>query len=82
MAQPDFEKRIEELYIELTNVMTGDKDRNCFTLYQLRLSVAQAKKIDIIESFLMGFGVRMLLKEWTANAFMMKVPGTIKKSLR
>lgn len=37
MAQPDFEERldIDELQIEYTDVMTGDKNRNRFLYYQL-----------------------------------------------
>lgn len=66
MAQPDFKERIEELHIEPTSVMTGDKNRSRFLLYQLKLSMAQAKKIDIIVSFLMESGVRMLIKDLKA----------------
>ena len=49
--------------IEPTNVMTGDKDRQRFLLYQLKLSMMQAQKIDIIVSFLMESGVRLILKD-------------------
>lgn len=68
MAQPNFEEKleIEKFHIESTNVMTGDKDKNRFLLYQLKLSMARAKKIDIIVSFLMESGVRMLLKDLKA----------------
>ena len=46
--------------------MTGDQNQSRFLLYQLRLSMAQAKRIDIIVSFLMESGVRMLLKDLKA----------------
>ena len=49
--------------IEPTNVMTGDDRRERFLLYQLKMSIANAKKIDIIVSFLMESGVRMILKD-------------------
>ncbi len=41
MAQPDFEERldIDELQIEYTDVMTGDKNRNRFLYYQLKMSM-------------------------------------------
>ena len=45
-----------------TNVMTGDKDRRMFLYYQLIQSCQKAKGIDIIVSFLMESGVKMLLK--------------------
>lgn len=65
MAQPNFEEKLEadKLHIESTDVMTGDRNKNRFLLYQLKLSMAQAKQIDIIVSFLMESGVRMLLKD-------------------
>ena len=68
MAQPDFEERldIDELQIENTDVMTGDKNRNRFLYYQLKMSMLKANKIDIIVSFLMESGVRMILKDLKA----------------
>ena len=68
MAQPNFEEKleIEKLHIEATDVMTGDKNKSRFLLYQLKVSMAQAKRIDIIVSFLMESGVRMLLKDLKA----------------
>ena len=68
MAQPNFEEKleIEKLHIESTDVMTGDRNKSRFLLYQLKLSMAQAKQIDIIVSFLMESGVRMLLKDLKA----------------
>lgn len=68
MAQSDFAERIDidGLQIEYTDVMTGDRDRNRFLYYQLKMSMLKADKIDIIVSFLMESGVRMLLKDLKA----------------
>ena len=68
MAQPDFEEKIEndEFQIEYTDVMTGDRNRNRFLYYQLKMSILKADKIDIIVSFLMESGVRMILKDLKA----------------
>lgn len=63
MAQSNFEERIDTYEIESTNVMTGDRDRNRYLYYQLKMSMAKAKQIDIIVSFLMESGVRMLLND-------------------
>lgn len=49
--------------VEPCDVMTGDKNRNRYLLYQLKMSILKAKKIDIIVSFLMESGVRLLLKD-------------------
>lgn len=68
MAQSDFAEKIEVdgLEIEYTDVMTGDKDKSRFLYYQLKMSMLKANKIDIIVSFLMESGVRMLLKDLKA----------------
>lgn len=68
MAQSDFAEKIEVdgLEIEHTDVMTGDKNRNRFLYYQLKMSMLKANKIDIIVSFLMESGVRMILKDLKA----------------
>lgn len=66
MAQYDFKERIEESYVESTDVMTGDKNRSRYLFYQLKSSMDRAKQIDIIVSFLMESGVRMLLKDLKA----------------
>ena len=68
MAQSDFAEKIEleQLQIESTNVMTGDRNRSRYLYYQLKISMAKAKKIDIIVSFLMESGVRMILKDLKA----------------
>ena len=46
-----------------TDVMTGDRNRRMQLYYQLVQSIAGANSIDIIVSFLMESGVRMLLKD-------------------
>lgn len=63
MAQFNFAEKseIEELHIEPTDVMTGDKNKSRYLLYQLKLSMARAKQIDIIVSFLMESGVVRIL---------------------
>lgn len=68
MAQSDFAEKIDidGLKIEYTDVMTGDRDRNRFLYYQLKMSMLKADKIDIIVSFLMESGVRMLLNDLKA----------------
>ena len=45
-----------------TDIMTGDRNRRMQLYYQLIQSISGAKQIDIIVSFLMESGVRMLLK--------------------
>ena len=68
MAESNFAKEIEneELQIETTDVMTGDKNRSRFLYYQLKMSILKANRIDIIVSFLMESGVRMILKDLKA----------------
>lgn len=68
MAQFDFAKSLEidGLQIEYTDVMTGDKNRKRYLYYQLKMSMLKANKIDIIVSFLMESGVRMILKDLKA----------------
>ena len=65
MAQSDFAEKVEidGVQIEHTDVMTGDKNRNRFLYYQLKMSMLKANRIDIIVSFLMESGVRMILKD-------------------
>lgn len=46
-----------------TDAMTGDRNRRMQLYYQLVQSIAGAKSIDIIVSFLMESGVKMLLKD-------------------
>ncbi len=68
MAQSYFAEKIEidGLQIEYTDVMTGDRNKNRFLYYQLKMSILKADKIDIIVSFLMESGVRMILKDLKA----------------
>ena len=68
MAQSDFAEKPEAdgFPIESTDVMTGDKNKNRFLYYQLKVSMLKAKRIDIIVSFLMESGVRMILKDLKA----------------
>lgn len=68
MAQPDFAEKAEitELQIESTDVMTGDRNRNRYLFYQLKMSMLKADRIDIIVSFLMESGVKLLLKDLKA----------------
>ena len=65
MAEFNSAKKIisNTVSIEPTNVMTGDERRERFLLYQLKMSIANAQKIDIIVSFLMESGVRLILKD-------------------
>ena len=53
----------ESLQIETTDVMTGDRNLNRFLYYQLKMSIWNAKRIDIIVSFLMESGVRLILSD-------------------
>lgn len=54
---------IEEAEIESTDVMTGDRDKRMYLYYQLVNSIKKADRVDIIVSFLMESGVKMLLSE-------------------
>ena len=46
--------------------LTGERNKSRYLLYQLKLSMARAKQIDIIVLFLMESGVRMLLSDLQA----------------
>lgn len=46
-----------------TDVMTGDRDKRMYLYYQLIQSLKKAESVDIIVSFLMESGVKMLLRE-------------------
>lgn len=73
MAQFDLTKKVNfdemqetQLHIETvepTDVMTGDRNRKRFLYYQLKMSMRKAARIDIIVSFLMESGVRIILKD-------------------
>ncbi len=68
MAQLDFAETIvaDGLEIEHTDVMTGNKNRSRFLYYQLKMSMLKASRIDMIVSFLMESGIRMILKDLKA----------------
>ena len=53
----------EVFEIETTDVMTGDRNQNRYLYYQLKMSIRNARKIDIIVSFLMESGVRLILRD-------------------
>lgn len=55
--------QVNGLTIELTDVMTGGRDQGRYLYYQLHMSMKKADRVDIIVSFLMESGVRMLLKD-------------------
>ena len=65
MAQLAITKTVEstEFQFEYNRAMTGDRNRSRYLYYQLQMSIEKAKSIDIIVSFLMESGVRMLLKD-------------------
>lgn len=58
--------QVNGMDIELTNVMTGGRDQRRYLIYQLQESLKRADKVDIIVSFLMESGVRMILKDLKA----------------
>lgn len=68
MAQFNSAQKLEvdEAEIGYTDVMTGDKNKSRFLYYQLKMSMVKASKIDIIVSFLMESGVKMILKDLEA----------------
>lgn len=76
MAQFDLTKKIKidetqetQLHIESiepTDVMTGDRNSSRFLYYQLKMSMQKAVRIDIIVSFLLESGVKMILKDLRA----------------
>ena len=64
MAEFDSAERVSTYLEEYdTDVMTGDRDKRMYLYYQLVNSMKRADRIDIIVSFLMESGVKMLLKE-------------------
>ena len=62
-AELEKEIQLNPILTETTDVMTGDSNQSRFLYYQLKMSMRKAKKIDIIVSFLMESGVRMILKD-------------------
>ena len=73
MAQSDFTEAMSsaasgcemtcEQPVQFTNVMTGGLDYNRYLYHQLKCSMQRADRIDMIVSFLMESGVRMVLKD-------------------
>lgn len=66
MAQYNSAKKVNgnnEPVIESTDVMTGDKNQSRFLYYQLKMSMLKAKGIDLIVSFLMESGIRLILND-------------------
>ncbi len=57
------EVRTNNVIVESTDVMTGDRNQSRFLYYQLKMSITKADRIDIIVSFLMESGVRMILSD-------------------
>ena len=67
MAQCVNAENIEEnvrMEIPEQSVMTGDKHVDRMLYYQLLNSISKAERIDIIVSFLMESGVKMLVKSF------------------
>lgn len=65
MAEYNSAKNLNIDFIEeySTDVMTGDRDKKMYLYYQLVQSLKKAESVDIIVSFLMESGVKMLLGE-------------------
>lgn len=65
MAEFNSAKELNTDFSEVydTDVMTGDRDKRMYLYYQLIGSLKKAVSVDIIVSFLMESGVKMLLKE-------------------
>lgn len=56
-------KTSEGIWIDRCEAITGGSEKNKFLLYQLKYSMMNADRIDIIVSFLMESGVRMILND-------------------
>ena len=63
MAEFDYAKELSTNMEYDTNAMTGDRDARMHLYFQLLHSLQKADSVDIIVSFLMESGVKMLLKE-------------------
>ena len=55
--------QVNDMMIEPTDVMTGGVTQSRFLYYQLKLSMARATRIDIIVSFFMESGVKLILND-------------------
>lgn len=56
----------EKIRFPLTNVTTGGDDQRRYLYYQLKISMQTADAVDLIVSFLMESGVRMILNDLKA----------------
>ena len=56
----------DAVHVSIENVLTGGDNKGRHLLYQLKLSMAMAESIDIIVSFLMESGVKMILQDLQA----------------
>lgn len=65
MAELNIAKELDDIYgMEYwTDAITGGQDKRMYLYYQLINSLKQADSVDIVVSFLMESGVRMLLSE-------------------
>lgn len=65
MAECDSAEKLSMDSVEdySTDVMTGGRDKRMYLYYQLINSLKKAESVDIIVSFLMESGVKMLLEE-------------------
>lgn len=65
MAELNYKKNLNEDLIEeyTTDVMTGGRDKRMYLYNQLVNSLKKADSVDIIVSFLMESGVKLLLKD-------------------
>ena len=65
MAELNTAKELDDIYgMEYwTDAITGGQDKRMYLYYQLINSLKQADSVDIVVSFLMESGVRMLLSE-------------------
>ena len=64
MLECNSANKIEEVELSYsTDVMTGGNDKRMYLYYQLIRSLKKADSVDIIVSFLMESGVKMLIKE-------------------
>lgn len=68
MVKPDFTEEIKvqdniHFDIEQNEAITGGRNKSKFLLYKLKNSMPKAEQIDIIVSFLMESGVRMILDD-------------------
>ena len=65
MAERNTAEELDDVY-EIkysTDAMTGGADKRMYLYYQLADSIKKADSVDIIVSFLMESGVRMLLSD-------------------